>query len=362
MASTTPQKSSSAPASGQALAKRDPKQEKTQQLATLIESRKATFALVAGAHFKPERLVKLAQGALARNPKIAECTPASVLVALLRCAELELEPDSALPQRRMWLVPRWNKRLNANELTYIIDYRAQIQKARESGIVKSIIASEVRKNDYFVLGYDVDGASITKFEFGPGGDGGPFVARGDVIGYFAAARLDGGEVQVAAMSKADAEAFRDKRAQKMKDGSIVGPWHSDFDAMAVKTCLRKLWNLLPAGKNEAARKLQETAQTEEDIEHGRSVQSTAPIELDLGVPTEQLEATSDQVEKALGAGSPPAGPPADDVSFETAEEQKAREEQEAKAKAAELAATVGRAAERAREPGEDEGEDEFAQR
>jgi len=98
-----------------AITRNDPKKEKTNELARLIESRKGAFALVAGKHFQPERLVKLAQGALARQPKLSECTPGSVLVALMRCAELELEPDSALPQRRMWLVPRWNRELNAKE-------------------------------------------------------------------------------------------------------------------------------------------------------------------------------------------------------------------------------------------------------
>jgi recombination protein RecT len=344
-----------------AITRNDPKKEKTNELARLIESRKAAFALVAGKHFAPERLVKLAQGALARQPKLAECTPGSVLVALMRCAELELEPDSALPQRRMWLVPRWNRELNAQECTYIIDYRAQIQKARETGVVKSIIATEVRKNDHFQLDYGVDGVSIAKFEFSPGGDDGPFSDRGEVIGYFAAARLDGGEVQIAAMSKADAERFRDKRAPTNRKGDIVGPWKSDFDAMSVKTCLRKLWNLLPAGPGDAARKLQETVASEEAIEAGRSVQGTAPIELDLGVPAEPaLEPTDDAVERALvggpAAGAAGGGEPADDVQFETAEEEKARTEREAKERAAKLIETVGRAAGRAREPGDDDGE------
>ena len=347
----------------QALGRQDRRKQQGQQLATLIESRKAAFSLVAGAHFKPERLVKLAHGALARNPQLADCTPASVLVALMRCAELDLEPDSALPQRRMWLVPRWNSHLRAMECSFMLDYRAQIQKARETGIVKSIVASEVRKNDHFHLVYDVDGSSITKFEFSPGGAGGPFAPRGDVIGYFAAARLDGGEVQVAAMSKADAEAFRDKRAPKTKDGRIVGPWTGDFDAMAVKTCLRKLWNLLPAGKSDAARKLQETAQTEEDIDRGRTVQSTAPVELDLGVPTE-TETTESEVERALGTTDPKGGSeqeaPQDDVEFETADEERARKEGEDKAKAAKLAQAIGSAQANAREPGADDGDDEFS--
>jgi recombination protein RecT len=310
----------------------------TAHLAKLIESRREAFALVAGKHFNPDRLVKLAHGALARQPLLAKCTPPSLLVALMRCAELDLEPDSALPQRRMWLVPRWNKRLGANECTYIMDYRAQIQKARETGLVPSVIATEVRANDRFALKYDATGTSITKFEFEPGGAGGVFADRGDIIGYFAAARLEGGEVQIAAMSRKDAEAFKAKRAPTDRQGKVVGPWGSDFDAMAVKTCLRKLWNLLPAGKSEAARALQARMQEEADIDGaGKAVIATAPIELDLGVvPEDEGDDTASTVEKQLtgGAGGEPrapAGPEGgDDVKFETAEEEAARKEREAK--------------------------------
>lgn len=270
----------------------------TQQLAQLIESRKAAFALVAGKHFQPERLVKLAHGALSRNPKIAKCTPASVLVSLMRCAELELEPDSAMPQKRMWLVPRWNKKINSDECTYIVDYRAQIQLARESGLVSAVVASEVREHDKFVLTYDAYGNSITKFEFHPGGDDGPFAFRGQVIGYFAAARLEGGEVQIAHLSKADAEIFRDLRAAK-SNKEVVGPWRTDFDAMAIKTCLRRLWNLLPAGKNDVARHLQKHMADESAIDEGTPVQDTAPIELDLGVREELPETTDSQVQREL---------------------------------------------------------------
>lgn len=351
MATTTDEKKSPPRGNQTALAKQDPKKQKINQLAALIESKKDAFALVAGKHFNPDRLIKLAHGVLARTPKIGDCTPASILVTLMRCAELELEPDSALPQRRMWLVPRWNRKLNANECTGIIDYRAQIQKARETGLVKSIVASAVCKRDRFDLHYDTEGISITKFEFEPD----IFGDRGERIGYFAAARMEGGEVQIACMSRAEAEAFRDKYGPKDRSGKLAGPWiggDDQFDEMAMKTCLRKLWKLLPAGKSEEARELQANLAAEGDIEEGRrSVQSTAPIDLGLGLPgDEQGETTADQVERALVAGAG-GGEPPDDVPFETREEEEKR-------MAAELTQRVAQGPER--EPGSDDGDDEFA--
>lgn len=280
---------------------------KQKELAELITSRREAFAMVAGKHFDPDRLLKLAHGTLARQPKLAECTGSSVLVALMRCAELDLEPDSALPQKRMWLVPRNNRRIGQMECTYIIDYRAQLQLARQTGLVASVVAMEVREKDIFNLYYDAEGTSIAKFDLHLGGNGGAFADRGLVVGYFAAARLESGEVQICAMSKRDAELFRDRRAPRY-NGAIIGPWADDFDPMAIKTCLRKLWNLLPAGKSEAARKLQEQLETENQIADGTPVQATAPIELDLGMPVE-TGATEESVERALGIDDGPQREP-----------------------------------------------------
>jgi recombination protein RecT len=350
MAITTTVESKGQPTAGaqKALAKQDP----VQQLAAIIASRKDAFALVAGKHFNPDRLIKLAHGALARTPKLAECTPASLLVALMRCAELELEPDGALPQRRMWLIPRWNKRLNrgkgAQECTYLMDFRAQIQKARETELVTSVVANPVYERDHFELHYDADGTSITKFEFEPD----VFGDRGAVIGYFAAARIEGGEVQLVAMSRKQAEAFRDKYGPRNKRNELTGPWvggDDQFDEMAMKTCLRKLWKLLPAGKSEEARRFQQHVASESDVEEGRrSVQSTAPIDLGLGSPAdEEGETTANQVERALTGGSSTLAD--DDIEFETREEEEKR-------KAAELVQNVAQE----REPGSDDGDDEFA--
>jgi recombination protein RecT len=289
-------------------------QKKMQELAGLIAGRRDAFALVAGKGFNPDRLVKLAQGALARTPKLAECHTGSVLVALMRCAELDLEPDSALAQRRMWLVPRWNSKIGGQECTYIIDYRAQLQKARETGLVTSIVAETVYEKDVFKVVYDVEGTSISKFTFEPGGAGGVFGDRGKVIGYFAAARLDGGEVQIVPMSVKQAEAHRDHYAPRKRDGSLASsPWtggEDQFNAMACKTVLRRLFNLLPAGKTDAARKFQEQIQREAEIEDGKAATATIPVELDLGVPRDEEQGTDAAVEKQLtGKQEAPATEP-----------------------------------------------------
>lgn len=236
-------------------------------LADIIAQKRDALAAVAAANLDADRLVKLAQAAVSRSPDLARCTPLSVITALMRCSELGLEPNATLAQRRMWLVPRWNSKLSALECIAQIDYRAEIQLARDTGLVLDVVAEDVRANDAFTLERGAAGTSLTKFSHRPV----IFGDRGDVIGFYAAARLEGGAVPFYAMTAAEVEAFRDHYAPTDKTGKIVGPWGSprenERNAMAKKTCLHRLWNLLPAGKSEAARRLQErlAEETEQDL-------------------------------------------------------------------------------------------------
>lgn len=277
-------------------------------LANLIAEKAPAFAAVAAKHYDVDRLVKLAQAALSRNPKLATCTASSVLLCLVRCAELGLEPDSALPQKRMWLVPRWNKHIKvpgtekkgANECTYIIDYRAQLDLARQSGLVTNIDAIEVcEKDKRSAMRFSSEGDAIRKFDI----EIDPFSDRGAIIGYLAAARMASGEVRSVAMSKKQAEGHRDRFAGKY-DGQVVGPWKSDFDAMAIKTALRKLWNLLPAGETAPARRLQELEREQERLEEqGRPLLPTPADKALLGSIPGEPDTTADEVAQALGAAA-----------------------------------------------------------
>lgn len=111
-------------------------------LVAIITSRKDAFAQVAPKHFSVERLVKLAHASLSRTPGLAQCTPTSVLVQLMRCAELGLEPNS--PLGGMHLVPFKNRRTNRMECQGIIDYRALVALARRSDQISAIAARAER--------------------------------------------------------------------------------------------------------------------------------------------------------------------------------------------------------------------------
>lgn len=205
-------------------------QHKVNTLATAITARKGSFATAAAKHFNVDRMIKLAQASLSRTPKLAECTQESVLVTLMRCAELGLEPNS--PLGGMHLVPYLNRKAGKMECQGIIDYRGLVDLARRSGELVSIFAEPRYEKDKWkrTLG------TTPKIEHEPADD----EERGQLLGFYAVGVLKSGEVQFTYMTLADVNAIKARSR-----ASESGPWQTDFVEMGKKTVLRRLAKLLP---------------------------------------------------------------------------------------------------------------------
>ena len=78
-----------------------------------LEAMKGQFDLVLPKHITPERMVRIALNAIQNTPKLAECDQKSFLGAIMRSAQLGLEPDGVLGQA--YLIPFWNNRKKQNE-------------------------------------------------------------------------------------------------------------------------------------------------------------------------------------------------------------------------------------------------------
>jgi recombination protein RecT len=127
-----------------------------------------------------------------------------------------------------------------------------IELALRSGKIVSLIAREVYANDEFDVAYGLEDALRHK----------PVVIgdRGDVIAYYAVAKLVGGGHAFVVLSKADVEKIR--KRSRAKDS---GPWQTDYDAMAKKTCIRRLFTYLPSSV-EMAQAIAQDEQVRTDID------------------------------------------------------------------------------------------------
>ncbi len=208
-----------------------PKQAAFDNIRAFFLQHKDQLAMAAPKFMTPARLIRVALTAVSMTPRLMECTPASLMGALLQCAQLGLEPGIL---GQAYLVPFKNSRINRYEVQLIPGYKGLITLARRSGEISTIMAQVVYEKDKFAykLGSNPD---ITHTPFD--GD-----ERGAITYFYAVAKLKDGGIQFDVLSKARVDAHRDRYSKAASDG----PWKTDYDAMGLKTVLRRLCKLLPA--------------------------------------------------------------------------------------------------------------------
>lgn len=206
---------------------------------TLIEQYKPHMARLLGKHVDVEQMFQIALLALGRNPKLMECTGASVLGCVLESSRLRLQAGAGAGET--WFIPFKNKNGNM-ECQLIIDYRALIKLMKRGADVGAIIAEAVCEQDIF--DYGVDGSKqFLKWNPAKGN-------RGKVLGYVAAT-WDTKERLTAVVYKSMEDIIKfHKNRSKAKD---FGPWKEDEDAMCKKTVIRATAKLNPYSTEDLTR-------------------------------------------------------------------------------------------------------------
>lgn len=195
-----------------------------------IEAMKGEMARALPRHLNPDRMARIALTEVRRTPLLARCTQASFGGALMTCAQLGLEPGVS---GEAYLLPFRNKKKQIYEVQLIIGYQGMAKLFWQSPLARSLDAQAVYEHDpVFEYAYGLEPKLIHK----PRLDG----DRGKAIAYYAVARMEGGGSAFVVMSPTDIEKIRTR--SRAKDD---GPWQTDYDAMAKKTCLRQLFKLLP---------------------------------------------------------------------------------------------------------------------
>ena len=173
----------------------------------------------------PKTVARITLSNMLRNPKLMDCSQASVLQAVMTACALGLEPDGVSGQA--YLVPY------KDVCTLIPGYRGLIQLAYRSGEVLSIQALNVYANEKF----ERHVGAVPPIVHAPKA---PDV-RGEYIGSYAVATIKGGGCVAEFMWAQEIEAIRQR--SKAKDN---GPWVTDTDEMRRKTVVRRLFKYIPS--------------------------------------------------------------------------------------------------------------------
>ncbi|MBX3630657.1 MAG: recombinase RecT [Nitrosomonas sp.] len=205
---------------------------------SLLQRFKGEIGRALPKHINPERMVRIALTAFRMNPKLSECDPRSVFAAVIQSSQLGLEVGLI---GEAHLVPF------KTECQLIPGYTGLMKLARQSGLVQDIYAHEVRLNDTFNLVLGLERSLEHQPMTAPGGFPAADEERGETIGFYAVAVFKDGSRTFVAMSRAEVERIRDgsrgyQASKRFKKESV---WDSDFNAMGLKTVIRRLCKYLP---------------------------------------------------------------------------------------------------------------------
>lgn len=211
-----------------------PQQQKRAALRDLVQQQREQIARALPATVRPERFVRAVLTEMRRTPALNGCTPESFLGGVMQGAQLGLEFG---PLGHAYLIPFRNNRRGVTEAQFLIGYKGMLSLARRSGDIISIVARPFHQNDQFEFEY----GTAEKLTHRPAMGG-----RGEVVGYYGVAILQGGGQVIEVMSRDDIEKRRAR--SKARDD---GPWATDYDAMAAKTVVRKMFPWLPVSTEAA---------------------------------------------------------------------------------------------------------------
>jgi len=208
------------------LTKREPSSPTT-QLKGFLTARMPQLIQWAGDRIKPDDLMRFALVEYAKSPQLQRCSPESIYLALIACAQVGLAPGGV--RQEAFIIPY------KNEATFMLGYRGIIALAMRSPDVRKLDSNVVYSNDVF--DYDVGSAAFIKHK--PA-----LTERGTLIAAYAYALLANGDTVIEIMPLHDLEQI-EKHATS--GGRKSPAWRDWRDQMLRKAPIRRLGKRLPLG-------------------------------------------------------------------------------------------------------------------
>lgn len=206
-------------------------------LAEAIERIKPQIKMALPRGMDADQFVRTVMNLIQKTPKLATCTPNSILLSVSQAAELGLQFGTTLGHA--YLVPYWDDKAKGNVAQLQIGWRGFIELARRSGLVRGILAEVVYEHDTFLLEKGLEPKLVHK----PKMDG----ERGEAIGAYAVATFKDGYKDFEWMELRQIEHCRASSRAKSADS----PWNTHWEEMARKTPIRRLCKRLPLSPEDA---------------------------------------------------------------------------------------------------------------
>jgi recombination protein RecT len=229
--------------------------------------------------FDSDRFLRIALSEVRKNPQLSQCSIESLGGAIMQSAILGLEPGL---HGHAYLVPRWNSKTKRLDAEFQIGYKGYIDLAHRTGKIAFITAEIVYEDDYFEFEYGSNQKLVHKPNIDSEKYGDPKHAKK----YYVYIKFKDGSEQFKVITKQQAIRHAQRfTASKTKEGEIVGPWKTDFDAMALKTVIKLLFKTVQIS-TEFQQQIAKDETISNDIENVQSVYDVIDVEAEV---TEEAE-------------------------------------------------------------------------
>lgn len=188
---------------------------------------------------KRDRFVSAITSAVAVNPLLQECDPATILSGALLGESLGLSPSPQLGQ--YYLVPFWDSKKGCKNAQFQLGYKGYVQLALRSGYYKSLTVFAVKAGELKRWNPITEELEVELIEDEE------IREKTETIGYAARFEYLNGFSKTLYWSrqKMEAHALRYSKGYAAKKGYTF--WEKEFDSMAFKTMLRQLiskWGIM----------------------------------------------------------------------------------------------------------------------
>lgn len=198
------------------------RQERVKTVRQMIQRSAGQIATALPKHMDADRFLRIAMTSFQKTPKLLECTPKSLIAALMQSAQLGLEPDGVTGQA--WLIPRKNK--GVLEVNFQPGYQGLMTLARNSGDISNIVPRVVYEGDEFSYHYGLDDALHHR-------PSDKVTDGAKPTHVYCKVRMKDGTTTFEVWSYAQIEAHRKRFSRAGEDGT----WATDWAAMAKKTLI-----------------------------------------------------------------------------------------------------------------------------
>lgn len=260
------------------------------------EKIKNQFAAALPKWLSVDRLLRVVFSSVQKNPKLIDCTRESLLMSVMQCAQLGLEPILG----RAYLIPyenskhingKWVKQL---ECQFQVGYQGLVDLARRSDTISDVWAFNVFEEDEFDLSYGLD-RRIHHRPWFMDPEKRKKGESGEIIGAYAVWQMKDGTKHPDFMPVSDiykrrdrSQAYQYAKSNPDKKTAQECPWIQWPEEMVIKTVLKHSSKLVPASIE-----FMQAVELDDDAEAGKS-----QLGLFAGSQEDLIELQADYTEAA----------------------------------------------------------------